>query len=303
MQSKTDSPSEKAINLHQLRYFVAVAETGSFTQAAEREGVTQPTLSEQILRLESRGKGIGRRLFDRLGRRVVLTDAGRVLLGHAQGILAAVGEAGRAVRDSAEGGRLRVGAIPTVAPFLLPKAVARFRKDHPAVQLQLKEDLTERLLADLLAGELDVGLMALPVRDDRLHVEKLFAEPLVVALPPKHRLAGRAEVRLADVVDEPFILLDDVHCLGDQVLSFCHRGGLEPRVVCRGEQVVTLLAMVAAGLGVSVVPEMAAVADGGKGCAYRPLGKPAPTRTLCAVWHKQRYRPASLRAFVDVVRA
>jgi LysR family hydrogen peroxide-inducible transcriptional activator len=162
--------------------------------------------------------------------------------------------------------------------------------------------LTERLLADLLSGDLDVALMAMPVRDDRLHVERLFSEPLVVALPPKHRLAAKAEVKMGDVVDEPFILLDDVHCFGDQVLSFCHRSGLEPRVVCRGEQIVTLLAMVAAGQGVSVVPEMAAVADIAKACAYRPLGKPSPSRTLCAVWHKQRYRPASLRAFVDVVR-
>lgn len=290
------------MEMHQLRYFVAVAETGSFTRAAEREGVTQPTLSEQILRLESKAHGIGRRLFDRLGRKVVLTEAGQVLLGHAQGILAAVGEAERAVTDSGEGGRLRVGAIPTIAPFLLPSAVTQYRKSHPSVQLMLKEDLTERLLADLLSGELDVAIMALPVRDDRLHVEKLFTEPLVMALPPKHHLAAKAEVKLGDVVDEPFILLDDVHCFGDQVLSFCHRGGLEPRVVCRGEQIVTLLAMVAAGQGVSVVPEMAAVADAAKSCVYRPLGKPAPTRTLCAVWHKQRYRPASLRAFVDVIK-
>ncbi len=290
------------MELHQLRYFVAVAETGSFTRAAEREGVTQPTLSEQILRLESKGKGIGRQLFDRLGRKVVLTDAGNVLLSHAQSILAAMGEAERAVRDSTEGGRLRVGAIPTVAPFLLPIAVTRFHKAHPEVKIQLKEDLTERLLADLLSGELDIGLMALPIRDDRLHVEKLFTEPLVMALPPKHRLAAKTEVKLGDVVDEPFILLDDVHCFGDQVLSFCHRGGLEPRVVCQGEQIVTLLAMVAANQGVSVVPEMAAVADVAKSCVYRPLGKPTPTRTLCAVWHKQRFRPASLRAFVDVIQ-
>jgi LysR family hydrogen peroxide-inducible transcriptional activator len=290
------------MELHQLRYFVAVAETGSFTRAAEREGVTQPTLSEQVIRLESQEKGIGRRLFDRIGRKVVLTDAGQVLLSHAQGILAAVGEAERAVQDSGEGGTLRIGAIPTIAPFLLPAAVTRFRKDHPAVQLQLKEDLTERLLADLLAGELDVGLMALPIRDDRLHVEKLYTEPLVMALPQKHRLASRAEVKLGDVMDEPFILLDDVHCFGDQVLSFCHRGGLEPRVVCRGEQIVTLLAMVAAGQGISVVPEMAAFGDAAKSCVYRPLGKPTPSRTLCAVWHKQRYRPASLRAFMEVVQ-
>jgi DNA-binding transcriptional LysR family regulator len=289
------------MEIHQLRYFVAVAETGSFTRAAEREGVTQPTLSEQILRLEGRAHGVGRRLFDRLGRKVVLTDAGHELLGRAQSILAAVGEAERAIRDSAEGGLLRVGAIPTIAPFVLPRAVTQFRKSHPAVRLQLKEDLTERLLGDLLAGELDVGVMALPIRDERLHVEKLYPEPLVMALPPKHRLVRKEEVRLADVVDEPFILLDDVHCFGDQVLSFCHRGGLEPRVVCRGEQIVTLLAMVATGEGVSIVPQMAALADKAKACVYRPLGKPSPTRTLCAVWHKQRYRPESLRAFVSVL--
>jgi LysR family transcriptional regulator, hydrogen peroxide-inducible genes activator len=124
----------------------------------------------------------------------------------------------------------------------------------------------------------------------------------VMALPTKHRLATKSEVKLGDVVEEPFILLDDMHCFGDQVLSLCHRGGLEPRVVCRGEQIVTLLAMVAAGQGVSVVPEMAATADTAKQCVYRPLGKPAPTRTLCAVWHKARFRPPSLRALVDVAR-
>ncbi|MCS6864008.1 MAG: LysR substrate-binding domain-containing protein [Gemmataceae bacterium] len=290
------------MELHQLKYFVAVAETGSFTRAAERVGVTQPTLSEQILRLESRKHGLNRRLFDRLGRKVVLTEAGQVLLGHAQAILAAVKEAERAVRDAAEGGSLRVGAIPTVAPFLLPELVTRFRKDHPTVQLQLQEDLTERLLANVLAGELDVAMMAMPIRDDRLHVEKLFTEPLVMALPARHRLVAKSEVKLADVVDEPFILLDDIHCFGDQVLSFCHRSGLEPRVVCRGEQIVTLLAMVAAGQGVSVVPEMAALADTAKQCVYRPLGRPVPTRTLCAVWHKQRYRPPSLRALVELAK-
>jgi LysR family hydrogen peroxide-inducible transcriptional activator len=291
------------MELHQLRYFVAVAETGSFTRAAEREGVTQPTLSEQIMRLEDRHKGLGKRLFDRLGRKVVLTDAGHELVGRAQAILAAVDEARRAVMNSAEGGQLRVGAIPTIAPFLLPGTVARVRQSHPAVQLQLKEDLTERLLADLLAGDLDVGVMALPVRDDRLHAERLFSEPLVMALPAAHRLRKKAEVKLGDVVDEPFILLDDMHCFGDQVLSFCRRGGVEPKVVCRGEQIVTLLAMVGAGQGVTVVPEMAAAGAPSPDRVYRPLGKPTPTRTLCAVWHKQRYRPASVRAFVDGLKA
>jgi LysR family hydrogen peroxide-inducible transcriptional activator len=290
------------MELHQLRYFVAVAETGSFTRAAEREGVTQPTLSEQVIRLEGKQHGVGRRLFDRLGRKVVLTDAGRELLGRAQGILAAVDEAERAVRDSGEGGRLRVGAIPTVAPFLLPGVVARFVKEHPAIHLQIHEERTEHLLASIVAGEIDIGVMALPIRDDRLHVEKLFPEPLVVALPADHRLAARTEVRLADILDEPFILLDDIHCFGDQVLSLCRRGGAEPKVVCRGEQIATLLGMVAAGQGVSVVPEMAAVGDSHPGRVYRPMAKPTATRTLCAVWHKQRYRPPSLRGFVEVLK-
>src|SRR5207302_8210415 len=127
-------------------------------------------------------------------------------------------------------------------------------------------------------------IMALPISDERLHVEKLYSEPLVMAIPAKHRLASKKEVKLADVMNEPFILLDDMHCFGDQVLSLCRRGGLEPKVVCRGEQIATLLAMVAAGQGVSVVPEMAAAGDPSPHRVYRPLGKPTPTRTLCAVW-------------------
>ena len=291
------------MEIHQLRYFVAIAETGTFTRAAEREGVTQPTLSEQILRLESKAHGVGRRLFDRIGRTVVLTDPGRELLGRAQAILAALDEAERAVRDSTEDGRLRVGAIPTIAPFLLPPAVKRFRKEYPRIQLHLTEDRTERLLAGLLAGELDLGVMALPIHDDRLHVEKLQTETLLLALPANHRLKSRKEVRLADMVNEPFILLDDVHCFGDQVLSLCRRGGLEPQVVCRGEQIATLLAMVAAGQGITIVPEMAATGDTSTKRIYRPMKRPAPSRTLCAVWHKQRYRPPSLRSFVDVLKA
>jgi LysR family hydrogen peroxide-inducible transcriptional activator len=170
------------------------------------------------------------------------------------------------------------------------------------VQLYLVEDRTERLLAALLGGELDLGIMALPIRDERLHVEKLVTEPLLMALPAGHRLAAKSEVKLVDVVDEPFILLDEMHCFGDQVLSLCRHGGIEPKVVCLGEQIVTLLAMVSAKQGISIVPEMAATGDTNKTRVYRPLGKPAPTRTLCAVWHKQRYRPPSLRAFVDVLK-
>lgn len=284
------------MEFHRLRYFVAVAETGSFTRAAAREGVTQPSLSQQILELE---KDLDTRLFDRLGRTVVLTDAGTQLLPRAQQVLAAVADAERSVRAAA-GGVLRAGAIPTIAPYLLPTVARRFLKDFPTVRLQLSEDRTERLLEALLAGELDVGVMALPVRDDRLHVEKLFAEDLVLAVPAGHKLAGKPTARLGDLAEEPFLLLDDLHCFGDQVLSLCRRGGkFEPRVACQGEQLGTLLGLVGCGVGVTIVPRMAADADKSKKLAFLGFASPAPSRTLCAVWHKQRFRPPAVRGFVE----
>lgn len=288
------------MELHRLRYFVAVAETGGFTRAAAREGVTQPSLSQQILELE---KELDTSLFDRLGRKVVLTAAGEQLLPYARSVLASVADAERAVRGGV-GGELRAGAIPTVAPYLLPEVTRRFVADHPETRLRLLEDRTERLLEALRAGELDVGVMALPVLDDKLHVEKLFTEPLVVAVPAGHRLAAKEVVRFGDLSEEPFLLLDDLHCFGDQVLSLCRRGGrFEPRVACKGEQIGTLLALVSGGVGVTVVPRMAALAEPSKTREYRPLAGPAPTRTLCAVWHKHRYRPPAVRAFVALLKS
>lgn len=294
------------MELHRLRYFVAVAETGSFTRAAQREGVTQPSLSQQILEFEkdlSRRSGQLVRLFDRLGRKAVLTAVGEQLLPHAQAVLAAAAEAERAVRAVGSGGEVRVGAIPTVAPYLLPLVARRFLKAHPG-RCKLLEDRTERLLTALLGGELDLGILALPVDDDRLHVEPFLTEPLLVALPSDHPLVKKEALRLKDIAPEPFLLLDDLHCFGDQVFSLCRQaGGFEPRVACKGEQLGTLLGLVAGGVGLTVVPEMAAAGDPSKRRVYRPFAAPAPTRTLCIAWHKQRYRPPPVRAFVDMLKA
>lgn len=287
------------MQIHRIRYFVAVAETGSFTRAAEREGISQPSLSQQILELES---DLNVRLFDRLGRRIVITAAGQQLLPAAQRVLAAVADAERAVRSGTPGAELRVGAIPTVAPYLLPRVTRRFLKEQPTINLRYLEERTEKLLEAVLAGELDIAVMALPIRDERLHVERLFTEDLLVALPAGHTLAEKETIRFGDLQEEPFLLLDDLHCFGDQVLSLCRRSGrFEPRVACRGEQIGTLLALVAQGIGVSIVPEMAAANDSAKQRVYRPLSGPAPKRTLCAVWHKQRYRPPAARSFVELL--
>jgi LysR family hydrogen peroxide-inducible transcriptional activator len=290
------------MELHQLRYFVAVAETGSFTRAAQRCQVAQPSLSQQVRKLEGR---LRQRLFDRLGRKVLLTEAGAALLGKATAILAAVDEAERSLRDGAEPGhgRLAVGAIPTVAPYLLPPALTSFLQAFPDVEMHLEEDLTGRLVAAVVAGDLDLAVVALPVEDGRLQAEPLRQDPLLVALPAGHRLARRRQVPLEDLRAERFILLSEVHCLGRQVTDYCHRHGLEPLVACRSAQVATVQRLIGQGLGVSLLPALARDADRGSGCVYRRLAGAAPVRTLGAVWHRHRYRSPTACRFLDHLRA
>jgi LysR family hydrogen peroxide-inducible transcriptional activator len=275
------------MEMHQLRYFVAVAETGSFSRAAERCLVSQPSLSQQIAKLENY---LRQRLFDRLGRRVVLTEAGRLLLDRARSILEAVSDAEHQLRDGGEAGpgRLSVGAIPTMAPYLFPRLLPAFLRRHPGLELTVTEDYTERLVAAIVGGEMDLALMALPLHDDRLLIEPLFAEPLLLVLPQGHALARRRMVKLGDLKDEPFILLNEVHCLGEQVLTFCKHQSFQPRVVCRGAQIATIQELVSLGQGLSLLPDMARHADGSKRRVYRPLSG-APARTVVVVRHRQRY--------------
>jgi LysR family hydrogen peroxide-inducible transcriptional activator len=289
------------MEMHQLRYFVAVARAGHFTRAAELCGVSQPSLSQQILNLE---KHLQQRLFDRLGRRVLLTDAGRLLLDRATTILAAVEDAERCLRDrdAGQAGRLAVGAIPTIAPYLLPAALERYLGLHPNVEVAVEEDVTARLIPAVAAGELDLAVVALPIDDEHLEAEALFSEPLLLALPPGHRLARRRSVTLDDLREERFILLNDMHCLGDQVLSFCRGKGCQPRIACRSAQIATIEALIAAGQGVSLLPAMARRADRSGRRVYLPLAGEQPTRTVAAVWHKQRYHTLAAERFLAALR-
>ncbi len=289
------------MEMHQLRYFVAVAETGSFSRAAERCHISQPSLSQQIIKLESR---LGQRLFDRLGRRVVLTDAGRLLLDHATAILAEVEQVERQMRDATHmvQGKLAVGAIPTVAPYLLPSAIELFLRRYPDVEIMLQEDVTQQLLAATVAGEIDLAIVALPVADTRLRVEPLFTEPLWLAMPRGHRLARRKRVRLEDLRAERFILLSEMHCLGEQVASFCRQREFEPKVACRSAQLPTVLALIAAGQGVSLIPEMAKEGDRSKRRVYRALADSAPARTIAVVRHRLRHQTPAMRQFIQLLK-
>jgi LysR family hydrogen peroxide-inducible transcriptional activator len=289
------------MELHQLRYFVAVAQTGSFSRAAERCHVSQPSLSQQVAKLEGR---LGQRLLDRLGRRVQLTGPGRQLLERAVGILAAVEDAERRLRDGegAQDGWLTVGAIPTVAPYLLPAALERFLRRHPNVELTVHEDVTRQLVAATAAGELDLALVALPMDDPRLEWEALFSEPLLLAMAAGHRLARRRRVTVEDLGAERFILLNEMHCLGQQTLSFCRANDCQPRIACRSAQITTVQSLIALGLGVSLLPAMARRADRDKRRCYRPLAGAGPTRTVAALWHRHRYHSPAAERFLDVLR-
>jgi LysR family hydrogen peroxide-inducible transcriptional activator len=289
------------MEINQLRYFVAVAELLSFTKAAARCNVSQPSLSQQIQKLEL---DLGVQLLDRLGRRIKLTDAGDVFYERATAALDAINDAKTCVQTGLDWqkGAITVGAIHTVAPYLLPDVVSRLTKRFPEAQVTVEEQLTEELIANCLAGELDVGIVALPIAEQRVRAESLFTEKLVATLPANSQLAGAKRLTLRDVTSQPFVLLDDMHCLGRQTLQLCADRNCAPAVSCRTAQLLTVQELVALGQGVSLVPEMAANRNRDKRLVYRTLDGPPVEREIGMIW-RPRYRPRRLvEAVLDLLR-
>lgn len=289
------------MEVHQLEYLVALAEEGSFTRAAERLHIAQPSLSQQMQKLE---REIGQPLFDRLPRGVTVTEAGQRLLGHARRILAEIEDAKRQARELRDtvSGTLVIGVIPTIAPFLLPALMRSFAAEHPDVRLELVEDVTARLLEQLDQGRLDFAIMS-DADPGRSHIlETIGRETLVLLLPADHRLAKRKTVAWADIHDERFLILHDMHCLAGQVMLFCRPQGLKPTIAARGAQLMTLAEMISAGLGISVVPTMMQARDTAPGRVYRPFASDPPSRALCVAWSIFRYRTNAARAFVKLLK-
>lgn len=287
------------MELQQLRYFVAVAKYSNFTRAAEASLVSQPSLSQQIIKLE---KELGRPLFERLGRTARLTDAGRTFLDHAEQVLRLVDDAKARVTDSAESGRLVVGAIPTIAPYLLPRLLDDFRRECAGARIEVVEETTRNSLELCVRGEVDLLLLALPVSVEHLHAEPLFEEELHLVLPKKHTLAAKPRITAADIDEEPLLLLNETHCLSENALSFCRRKSLQPLVTSRVSQLATLQELVSLGQGLSFVPEMAKRLDGAKSRTYRSLAGDKPMRTIGVAWHEFRYKTKLFRRFVEWLR-
>jgi LysR family hydrogen peroxide-inducible transcriptional activator len=285
------------MELHQLRYFVAVAETGGFVKAAQRCGVTQPSLSQQVRKLEDE---LGVTLFDRSSRGAVPTEAGRALLPRAQRILNEVRDTLTGVKEDVEAGRgpLSVGAIPTMAPYLMPAVLSRFVKEHPDCELTVREDLTDRLIEAVVDHELDAAIMSTPVDHPALDVEVIGREPLLVVAPADSPLPARLKVE--DLTDEPAVVLHEVHCLGQQIADFCSTARLRRRIVCRSTQLPTVLSLVGLGLGVSIVPEMAARDDSDGTRVYRPL-QGRPEREIAIVRRADRSLSVLCKRFLELL--
>lgn len=291
------------MNLRDLKYLVALADHKHFGRAAAACFISQPTLSTQIRKLEEE---LGIALVERAPRRVMLTPAGRDVAERARRIVADVEEMKEAARRSRkpEAGTVRLGIFPTLAPYLLPHVVPRVRQRFPQLELLLVEEKTETILRQLREGRLDAGVLALPLHDDQLHVEFLFEEPFVLAVPEHHPLADGHALTMQSLSNEHLLLLDDGHCLRDQALDVCHMAGAGERAGFRATSLETLRQMVAANVGITLLPMLSVkppVAPP-QHMALLPFRPPSPSRRIAMVWRRTSAMDGFLGKLADVFR-
>jgi DNA-binding transcriptional LysR family regulator len=287
------------MELHQIRYFVAVAGERNFTKAARGLRIAQPSVSRAIRVLEEE---LGTPLFHRMKGNVTLTAAGETLLPWARRVLADVDGASSQVRELADlrRGRLAVGATPSVTTTLLPPALARFHTAYPGIELVLHEAGSRDLVAELEQGALDVAVVILPLRHDTLETVPLLREELVIAARPDHPLAARRTVPLAELKGVPLVMFRDGYDLRASTVAACRRAGFEPTFALEGGEMDGVLRMAAAGLGVAVVPSL--VLDPTGPLKAVRLAEPL-TRTIGFANRRDRRLSRAGREFVEIVRA
>lgn len=287
------------MELDQLRYFLRVAERANFTRAAEELDISQPALSRSIQRLEEE---LGQPVFERKARSVGLTEAGVLLQSRAQQVLTLIEDTKAEICDDGQSGRIRVGAIPTIAPFFLPDLLRQFSGEFPKASLIVQEETTEKLLKGCTQGEIDLAILALPVSAKYLDVEELFEEELLLVLPPEHPLVDKKRIQVSDVEPYPFVLLDEAHCLSDNIVSFCRQRSFHPVSVEHTSQLAMVQELVSLSHGVSMVPKMARVLDETERRVYRSLSGVKPTRKIVMVWNPYRFQSRLMEAFKERLR-
>ena len=289
------------MELRHLRYFVAVAEELHFGRAAQKLGIAQPPLSQQIRRLELE---IGVQLLQRTKRRVQLTEAGRAFLEEARKTLSQVDRAINAAQRAGRGeiGRLTIGFLGAATYGLLPSILIAFRNRYPDVEVELHELKTSELIVALREGRIQVGFVRLPVQDELLAVQPILREELLVALSERHPLASRAHLSFRDLANEAFLLPPRqlAPSFHEQILSLCHQAGFTPKLGAEAIQLQTIINLVAAGMGITLVPESVQNLAG-RGVVFKKLPEPAPTMEVAVAWRRDAHSEI-LSAFLNVVR-
>ncbi|MDR2214449.1 MAG: LysR family transcriptional regulator [Nevskiaceae bacterium] len=290
------------LKLKDLRYLVAVADTRHFGRAAERCFVSQPTLSAQLKKLEDY---LGVQLIERHPRRITLTEAGAQVVSHARRMLEASDEIVALTQMQRDPlvGRLRLALLPTIGPYLLPLVAPRIRRKLPRLDLLLYEYQTGPMLERLQSGDIDVGILALPVPTEGMQQRELYEEPFVVAAPEHNELAKRKSVKISDLDGQTLLLLEDGHCLRDQALAVCARSDAREKQDFRATSLETLRQMVASGAGITLLPQLASSGAYGsaRGVTIVPFARPVPTRRLGALWRRTSARSVAINAVCDVI--
>lgn len=292
-------------SIRQLEYAVALADAGHFGRAARACHITQPALSAQIQALEQE---LGVRLFERSRRGASVTPTGRWVTARARALLEGIDELCDVARGAREplSGPLRMGVIPTVAPYLLPAWLPHVRKRWPQLRLILREDRTERIVEQLVDAELDVLLLALPIERPDVEAFSIFREPFVLVAPRDHPLGRRrGPVAQADLAEHDVLLLEDGHCLRDQALAVCRAAGARESGALRATSLTTLVQMVIGGLGVTLLPTSALDVQlrGDEHIVVRRFRAPAPGREIGLLWRRTSPRGEEFSALGELLKA
>ncbi|CAM3228313.1 MULTISPECIES: LysR family transcriptional regulator [Brevibacillus] len=288
------------MELRQVRYVLAVAEERSFSRAANRLHLAQPSLSQQIAKLE---KLLGVTLFHRLPQHVELTDAGQRFVQVAQTLVDMSDGLEREMRSYAvgESGKLMVGSLPITGAYVLPHVISAFTKRFPGVELQLVEDTSSHLEQLLVRGKIDVSLLTMPIGDLSIETIPAINEEIFLAVPPQHPLAEREEIDLAELSDQPFILLKEGQGFRTISLRLCELAGFRPRIVFESSNIQTVQSLVSAGMGFSFAPKMITLAPGSIEPPVYVRLTSKPSRTLVVAYRKDRPLSKPAEAFVQIL--
>ncbi|MBD9648993.1 LysR family transcriptional regulator [Ensifer sp. ENS09] len=289
------------LTLRQMRYFEALASARHFGKAAELVHVSQPALSAQIMEMENH---LGVKLVERSRSGVFLTRKGEEVLARTRAILAEVDQLELSARTSSGTleGRIRIGVIPTLAPYLVPRLVPHLRQVYPAIEIELKESVTSKLVADLGEGLLDAVVAALPIETDGLSTKPLFSDRFFMAMADDERNILMSPLTEDQVDVEQLLLLEEGHCLRDQALAVCSTAGKRRLVSFGATSMTTLLQMVANGMGMTLIPEIAIATEAARNSIrIVPFAAPEPAREIGLIWRRSSPRERDMEALAAAI--